>query len=528
MPPERFSRLNTDKVKRLANFKIDYSQVRILELIDREQRTPKSFSESMGFITRAVFQAEEIPRPAFPADESYLQSFSATHYPKGKMIVVVAWDLHPQVKDALDRYVIDVARDGYFATVHRVQGGKPQDLRAFLKGKMPVVGALLVGNVMPAWFEMDDDFFGAHAEFPCDLYYMDLNGTWSDPDADGKFSGHTVNVDPEIWVGRLWTPMLNGNDAALINDYFARNHLFRKGLLGYSRSALAYVDDDWQGFGDCGFDLMFPAATLEVITDPATTDGDRYKAEINQHRGWSQVCAHSSPFGHSFATPGGGEWVPGTYLRDTAPPNAFFYNLFACSTARYTENDCMAGWYIFDKAGGSKNSGLVAVGSTKTGSMLYFENFYGPMGGGKVVGDAFKEWWKALGPDHDLGERQWFYGMTLLGDPTLNWWSGVVPALRTPGDGDTFDHFPRKTHFHWDPVTIPGATYTIEIDAFGAHTAGQWAAAVGASGLVQSGLVANTFERDFVGAQRGRWRVRAHVGGLACPWSDWRYFRCTV
>jgi hypothetical protein len=33
---------------------------------------------------------------------------------------------------------------------------------------------------------------------------------------------------------------------------------------------------------------------------------------------------------------------------------------------------------------------------------------------------------------------------------------------------------------------------------------------------------------SFVGAQPGRWRVQARLGnGLLCPFSDWRYFRCS-
>ena len=40
--------------------------------------------------------------------------------------------------------------------------------------------------------------------------------------------------------------------------------------------------------------------------------------------------------------------------------------------------------------------------------MLLFENFYGPMGTGKTIGEAFNAWWKALGSTHDLGERQWY------------------------------------------------------------------------------------------------------------------------
>lgn len=525
---EKFTKLNIQKVKQLSKFKIDYSKVRILEYVDKEGIVPKIFRDFIRAFPPAPIQIQEVSRPTFHADLKYLQNYSAPQYPKGKVIIAANWDLYPSIKASIDQHVMDLANDGYFATAYKIKGGTPQEFRNFLKGKLPIAGALLIGSLPVAWFEMDDDFFGAHSEFPCDLYYMDLNGTWTDVDADGKFGGHPSNVQPEIWIARLWTPTSGGNDAALINDYFSRNHEYRKGLMGYSRSALAYVDDDWTGFDDCAFDLMFPAASIEVIKDPVTTDGDRYKAEINQHRGWAQICAHSSPNGHSFKIPGTTEWVPNTYLRDVNPPNAFFYNLFACSNARFTEADYMAGWYIFDKPGDSKSNGLVAIGSTKTGSMLLFENFYGPMGSGKIAGDAYKDWWNALGTDHDLGERQWYYGMTLLGDPTINWWSGVVPILKDPDDNATFDHYPRRTNFRWDTISIPGVTYTIEIDAFGAVSAGKWAAEVGKTGIVKAGLTSNNYEHEFVGAQRGRWRVKAKVGSINCPWSDWRYFKYTV
>jgi hypothetical protein len=272
---------------------------------------------------------------------------------------------------------------------------------------------------------------------------------------------------------------------------------------------------------------MFSSGNIETITDPIITDGDRYKAEINQYRAWAQVCAHSSPNGHSFKIPGGSEWVPNTYLRDTNPPNAFFYNLFACSNARFTQPEYMAGWYIFDKIGGSKCNGLAVVGSTKTGSMLAFENFYGPMAAGKCIGDAYVDWWKALGASHDLNEQRWYYGLVLLGDPTLNWWSGAVPILRDPPNNDTFDHYPRRTTFRWDPICLSGITYQIEIDAFGARVAGKWAAEDGLTWLVSGSLWKNQYEHMFVGAQRGRWRVRARIGRIRCPWSDWNYFRYT-
>lgn len=526
----QFSSLNLTKVRQLRQFKIDYSRVRNLEYVDKNNLPPQTFSEYRQLVPPAAIVTEEQARPAFPMDLRYLQNYSVPQFPKGKMLILVNYDLYLSIKTSIDQYIKDVAYEGYFATAYRVKDGTPQELRNFIKGKLPIAGVLMVGNLPSAWFEMDDDFNNVHSEFPCDLYFMDLNGTWNDPDNDGKFSEHPSGVEPEIWVGRLWAPAGNGNDAALLNNYFSRNHQFRKGFFSYSNRALAYVDDDWTGFDDCAFDLMFPAANIETIKDPATTDVDRYKAEVNQHRAWAQICAHSSPGGHSFKIPGGSEWVPYTYLRDVNPPNAYFYNLFACSNARFTQADYMAGWYIFDKSSGSVCNGLAAIGSTKTGSMLAFENFYGPMGSGKTIGEAFVDWWKGFGSTHDVGVRQWYYGMVLLGDPTLNWWTGVVPILRDPFDGDTFDHFPRLTNFRWDPIVLSGVgvTYNIEIDAFGARVAGKWAAEDGLTWLVSGSLSDYNYEHMFVGAQRGRWRVRARVGSQVCPWSDWRYFTYRV
>jgi len=525
--PNNFSSLTLSKVRQLRPFKIDYSKITNLEYFDKDNTPLQNFATYKKIYAPASLVVTEIPRPTFPADLSYLQSYAAFQFPKGKMLVLVNDLLYPSVANSISQYIMDLAYEGYFATAYRVKNGTPIELRNFIKGQVPLKGVLMVGSLPVAWFEMSDDFNNQSTEFPCDLYFMDLNGTWTDTDNDGKFNAHTTNVEPEIWVGRLWTPTSNGNDATLINDYFSRNHQFRKGQYSYSNRGLAYVDDDWTGFGDCALDSMFSPSNIEVITDPVTTDGDRYKAEINQHRAWAQICAHSSPNGHSFKVSGTTEWVPNTYLRDTNPPNAYFYNLFACSNARFTQADYMAGWYIFDKSGGSQCRGLAAVGSTKSGAMLAFENFYTPMGNGKNIGDAFVDWWKSLGT-HDLNDRRWHYGMTLLGDPTINWFSGVVPTLQDPFNNDIFDHFPRLINLRWDPIGLADTKYNVEIDAFGARNAGKWAAESGSTWIVSGNLSTTDYEHSFVGAQRGRWRVRAKVGNITCPWSDWRYFRFTV
>ncbi|MCX6841303.1 MAG: T9SS type A sorting domain-containing protein, partial [candidate division WOR-3 bacterium] len=68
----------------------------------------------------------------------------------------------------------------------------------------------------------------------------------------------------------------------------------------------------------------------------------------------------------------------------------------------------------------NKSHGLCAIGSTKSGGMLEFGEFYQPMADGKTIGQAYLEWFKFIA---DGGftptELCWYYGMTLLGDPFL-------------------------------------------------------------------------------------------------------------
>lgn len=507
-----------------------YSNVRNLEYRSDKKFTIQKFTDYLrvrGDLHKLFFSVQEKPRPSYPSDEAYRNTKTKLHYPKGNLLVLVEQTIYTNVSASIDQYVLDVGRDGYWATIHVVNGGKPADVRAYIS-KFNPVGVLLVGSIAVPWFELDNDFHGVHSEFPCDLYYMDTTATWTDPDGDGKFNDHTGNLTPDIWVGRIWTPTANGNDVSLINDYFARNHKFRLGMLGHARSALAYVDDDWTGFDDCELDQLFPSGVITKYTNPMVTDADLYKAEVQSMRSWVQLCAHSSPHSHELRVGSVKEYITTPYFRDTNPPNSHFYNLFCCGPGRFTSNDYLAGWYIFDKSGGGLNHGLVSVASAKSGSMLMFADFYNPMGQGKVIGDAFVDWWKTWGPNPSHGNRKWFYGLVLLGDPTLTWWKGAVPQLEQPQKEDVFDHFPRKMQFKWDPVNLPNVKYSVEVDAFHAVNAGKWAEETGQSFLVYHNISTTTFDHSFVGMQRGRWRVRAVVGGKTCSWSPWSYFKFTV
>lgn len=107
-----------------------------------------------------------------------------------------------------------------------------------------------------------------------------------------------------------------------------------------------------------------------------------------------------------------GGWVFSNDIQNADPP-VLFYNLFACGPGRFTDNNYLAGAYIFNTT-----HGLITVASSKSGSMLNFQDFTKPLGNGETLGKAFLKWFEAQAP-YELWEREWYYGMILNGDPLL-------------------------------------------------------------------------------------------------------------
>ncbi len=165
-----------------------------------------------------------------------------------KICVLVNSDLYPLIETSINQYVTDLVSEGYTVEVHTLIGGTPPDLRAFLQSlyALGMDGALFVGDLPVAWYEEDCD---PHEFFPCDYYYMDLDGNFYDNDSDGSYDYHDGDQYPEIYVGRLTaSPLtLGGNDeATLVNNYFTKNHQFRTGGLITNTRALVFIDDDWE------------------------------------------------------------------------------------------------------------------------------------------------------------------------------------------------------------------------------------------------------------------------------------------
>jgi hypothetical protein len=91
-----------------------------------------------------------------------------------------------------------------------------------------------------------------------------------------------------------------------------------------------------------------------------------------------------------------------------------------------------------------------------------------------------------------------------------------APVLVSPNNGRTLYHYPRATTLAWQPVT--GATsYKVER----AYYTGTWQAY---APVTVTGNNNTSYTFDFVGDQKGRWRVTAYNGKIRSTPSAWWKF----
>lgn len=330
-----------------------------------------------------------------------------------KFYIFLEISLYPALQSSLDLFMLDLTGEGYDVSLVTMSGGSPESFRTLLQSYYAggMQGCLLIGDLPVPWYETEGE------EFPCDLFYMDLDGVFDDADADGMFESHTGNVAPEIYVGRLTASPLTldgANEVDLLLNYFEKNHRYRCGLMPVDNRALVYVDDDWAGPG-WSFDMAGAYGRRTTVYDRWTTWGPDYMDRLPQDYEIIGVFVHSWSGGHAFKDPTEAwSWVYVNEIK-AVQPRAHFYNLFACSNSRYVEPDYCGGWYIF-----CPDQGLASIGSAKTGSMLNFQDFYNPFGEGMEIGEAFRRWFETqAGGGFAQWEIDWYYGMTLCGDPTL-------------------------------------------------------------------------------------------------------------
>ena len=342
--------------------------------------------------------------------------------------LLVASDIYEPLKPYLERWMDDVRQEGYQPKLKVITDETPPQIRQLLKETPNLVGCLMVGDIPAAWFELNDtlDDEIRHYEFPCDFYYMDLNGIWIDHDNDGIYDEHVGDRYPEIFVGRLKTSTLSKSkeeEIKMLKIYFNKNHLYRMGAFTLPHRALIYLDSDLVGIDKVkcimqdGSALCSLVAIVykerEFIYDQRETCAHDFFQRIME--GWSMVhlVVHGSETADHFKV--NGEWydmITSSEVR-ASNPKVFFYFLDACLNARYTSRDYLAGCYVFS------NYGLLAVGGSNVWgwwSLKWYRTaFYNHLRYG--FGEATRQW--IINAINTRVIIRHYYGTTIIGDPFL-------------------------------------------------------------------------------------------------------------
>ena len=395
--------------------------------------------------------------------------------------IIVQDSLYPDVSSAVAQYRQDLDNSGYNTLLYTDPINTHEELKGNLTQwyeSVDLVGAVLIGRLPYAqYYHPATGGFWAET-FICDLYLMDLDGTWSDDSPiNGIYDGHSAASDadiyPEIFVSRIDPSCLSWGfgDAIHVNTYLSRLHNYRTGGVKRQQRALVYIDDDWAGrIGekwDNDVGLAYPNRT-SVTFSTWTNATDWAENRLSQDYQWTHICVHSTSTGHYFGPGGFGEGSAFSSQIREVPPAFNFYNLFACSAAKWTVKDSLAVTYAF-----SGNYSLAVIGSTKTGGMMDCDYFYSPLDQNETLGESFAHWFSnVLNANSTAGSNylQWYYGLTIIGDPllTLSYDCTVLPPIissLTHSDSSAW-YVDSRPEFSWsvpsDVNTISGYFYIID------------------------------------------------------------------
>lgn len=292
--------------------------------------------------------------------------------------VIINAELYPQIKDSIDRYVVDLENEGY-GKVFLVEWDNEvhpdvEELKTMLKSyhqDFEIQGAVLIGELPYAQGKVVMSDAPMPTEGPIETYLMDLKSTNFIKDANGNITTHKGNIHLDIWVSRIWAPkdgkLFSGvSEIDLLKDYFEKNHLYRTCELPVSDLKIKFYAEDkvdiltnifsileyfnsWKNFYYYLSESGCPSEYLEFVrNNPA-----QY---LCQH-------AHSDIKSHSFKDD--------TYsLNSTdmisAQIKQIFIFLNACSACRFTDSQSLSHSYLF----GPHSSALVIAGLAIPGNIM--------------------------------------------------------------------------------------------------------------------------------------------------------------
>ena len=169
-----------------------------------------------------------------------------------KVLIIVDSTLYSELDFEINRYAYDIHYVyGCNVIMEQVDSETYLDIKSLIVSyQNNLDGCVLIGDIAPAFYKTADVIHSNEiAIWPCDLYYMDLTGVWSDQNNDNFFDHYSGDMKPEVFIGRISTANM-GNLIGEIEGmrlYLNKNHKYWIGHRKINkRYALAYTDRSWQ------------------------------------------------------------------------------------------------------------------------------------------------------------------------------------------------------------------------------------------------------------------------------------------
>ena len=347
-----------------------------------------------------------------------------------KVLIIVDSTLYDVLNYEIDRYAYDIHYVyGCNLIMEWVNEETCQDIKnLILSYHSGLDGCVFFGDIVPAKYEANDLAADTTLKnWPCDMYYMDLTGVWTDTTNNHIFNLYSGDLKPEIFIGRISTTNMGNllGEVGGVRMYLNKNHKY---WIGYQhvdkKYGLAYTNNPWKSYSYFNDSIVFlygDGNHDSFNSDNLTSFGkEDYLNRLGDDRyEFIQLASHSDYYYHCKFGKLENESILGNVLFNHEI-QALGFNLFCCYACRWTaasnSNAFLAGDYIYSP----NTKGLCVVGSTKAGSMYPFTNFNKSLGRGETMGQALVDWWrKKTQYSHDL-ELCWFFGLTIIGDPLVN------------------------------------------------------------------------------------------------------------
>jgi hypothetical protein len=337
-------------------------------------------------------------------------------------------------REKIDRYIQDIrAAHNCEVILETMEGGTPPQVKGVIKGYYNdggLDGVIQIGKIPEAWYESDNDpTTGRYDKFTCDLYYMDLDGEWTDIDNNGLFDGHTRGsgtLGIEIFYGRIdCTTMGNyGTEVKLLTEYMDKLHNYYMGNVPLNKAALGYLDYDWRTSRNYLNEIYPGSDQNELIrwteNNPPVNKSDYLNNRLQKNYSALQMWCHASYNVHAHHT--GGNSSIADIMNTNPKPVAYFHD--GCHVSDFAAGRGRAflgGAYVFNKS----PTALMCMSGSRSGQWLGLmaRKMFQELAKNTCVGQAFKIWFSEYQNTSEERDKQnfigWNYGYNIFGDPMI-------------------------------------------------------------------------------------------------------------